>query len=62
MKKTTLTILAVDLGAATFYVCAIRWLIPRSGKWNGLVMVLSLILVAGFVMQSAILRRRLKEK
>jgi hypothetical protein len=60
--KKMLTVLAVDLGAAAFYVCAIRWLIPHGGKGNGLVMVLSLILIAGFVMQSAILRRRLKEK
>jgi len=62
VKKTTLTVVAVDLAAAALYVWAVCWLIPRGGKWGGLVMVLSLILIAGFVVQSAILRRRLKEK
>jgi F0F1-type ATP synthase assembly protein I len=62
MKKTTLTIVALDVAAVALYVFALRWLMPLSGKWGGLVMVLSLILFAGFAMQSAILRRRLKEK
>lgn len=61
-RKTTLSVVALDIAAAALYVCAIRWLIPHGGRWGGLVWLLSLILIAGFVMQSAILRRRLKEK
>ena len=61
MKKT-LAVVAFDVAAAALYVLSLRWLLPHSGHWDGLVMVLSLILIAGFVLQSAILRRRLKEK
>jgi len=62
MSRTTLAIIAADLGAAALYFCALRWLIPRSGIWSGDVLVLSFIVVAAFVIQSNILRRRLREK
>lgn len=58
----TVTVIAADLGVAILYFCALRWLIPRSGVWSGAVLVLSLIAIAALVIQSSILRRRLREK
>jgi len=52
---------AVLFGVAS-YIFGIRWLMPRSGKWDGVVMLLSLVVSTAFFFHADILRRRLKEK
>jgi hypothetical protein len=62
INKKWIMIAAADFGAGLVYFCAIRWLMPHSGSWSGLVFVSSVIAVAALVIQSQVLRRRLKEK
>jgi Kef-type K+ transport system membrane component KefB len=61
ISKARITLLTVEAVAFAVFYVSLRWALPHSGTWSGLVFVAAFLVISSLIIQSQIMRRRIQK-